>query len=119
MLDLDGLRDLLGELVLDSATTHLGDLVVRVRATDLIGPLHLLCLNNQATHFSLTVLSRRERHDKVGPLPRGTKIINIRYLLSIGLQKPILGVHDKLCSGVGSEIGIELSESFQVIRELE
>ena len=42
----DGLGDLLGQFVLDAATADFWDLVMRVRTSDLIGPLHFLGLDH-------------------------------------------------------------------------
>ena len=60
MVLLDHVIHLLGELVLDSASSDLRDLVVRVRPTNLIRPLHLLGLDHQAADFGLSVLRRSE-----------------------------------------------------------
>ena len=46
---------------------------MRVRAADLVGPLHLLCLNDQATNLRLAVLCRREGDDEVRSLPISVK----------------------------------------------
>ena len=60
LLHLNGFRNLLRELVLDATTTDLRDLVVRMRPANLIRPLHFLCLDDQASHFGLSILSWSE-----------------------------------------------------------
>ena len=69
MLLLHGICHLFGKLVLDPACADFRDLVMRVRAPDLVGPLHLLRLDDQPPDLGLAVLGRCERHNEVGPLP--------------------------------------------------
>ena len=104
----DYLSLLLGQLVVESPAALDGwDLVLRVRASDLIRPLHLFGLDHESAYLLLTVLSRSERDDEVGAF------------LAVGLQLALLGVHSELLSRVSSEMRRELSILLHVVGEAE
>lgn len=83
MLRLHLADHVLRELVGDSASTDLRDLVLWMRATNLVGPLHLLGLDDHSADLGLTILRWSKRYDEV------------RSFFAVRLKKAILGLDDK------------------------
>lgn len=98
---------LLAQAVLNAAALHLRNLVVRVAAPDLVGPLHLLSLNHELADLHLAVFRGRERNDEVGAL------------LAVGLELALLRVALELSGRVVSEERVEVSIVLKVIGQLE
>ena len=94
----------LGEPILNAAALNFRDLVVRMRALNLVVPLHFLRLDDKSACLCLAVFSRRERDNKISAF------------LSIGLKLAALGVARELCGGVWSEESDEVSAGLQVVR---
>lgn len=99
--------DIFREAVGDPATAYLRDSVLRVGTTDVVGPLHLLGLDDHPADLCLAVLGWGERDDEV------------RALLAIRLEEATLGVNNELRGRVSSEEGCELGVALQVVVQLE
>jgi len=80
------LKNLRRQAVVNATALGFRDLILRVRAADLVRPLHLLGLNHHAADLSLTVLGRSERNNEVGSF------------LAIRFEEAVLGIHDELRS---------------------
>ena len=83
LLGLHLAHHVLGELVCDSATADLRDLVLWMRATDLVGPLHFFGLDNHSANLGLAVLCWGKGDNE------------ICTFFAIGRKKAIFGLHDK------------------------
>lgn len=86
LLGLHLAHDVLGELVRDSATADLRDLVLWMRATNLVGPLHFFCLDDHSANLGLAVLSWRKGDDE------------ICTFFTIGCKTAILGLDEEFRS---------------------
>ena len=73
----------LGELVRDSATADLRDLVLWMRATNLVGPLHFFGLDDHSANLGLAVLCRGKGDDE------------ICTFFAIRRKKAIFGLHNE------------------------
>jgi len=100
-------NDIGREAVLDPAAAYLGNPVLRVRTTDLVGPLHLLGLDDHSANLGLAVLGGREGDDEVCTL------------FAVGLKKAALRVNNELRSRVSREEGSELSVALQMVVQFE
>ena len=105
MLDLLGL--LLGQLVVEATTLDRRNLVLWMRTSDFVSPLHFFRLDDESADLLLSVLGGSEGHNEV------------RAFFAIGLQLSVLGVHSELLRRVLSEMSRELSILLHVIRQTE
>jgi hypothetical protein len=75
--------------------------------SNLVSPLHLFGLDNHSANLGFSILSRCERDDEVSTF------------FAIWLKESVLWVNDKLGCRVGSEEGGKLSETLQMVVQLE
>ena len=97
----------LGELIVETATLDLWNLVLWVGASDLIGPLHLLSLNHQSANLLLAILSWRERNNEISTV------------FAVGFKDTLFGVDVEFGGRVKGEVGLELGWLFHVVRQSE
>ncbi len=97
--------NIFGQFVLNPATLNFWNLIVWMRAFNLIGPLHFLSCYHQTTWLRFTVLSWSEWNNKVGAF------FAVRFKLSI------LRVYSEFISRVGRELSCEISEILQMVRQ--
>jgi len=107
MLAVDFADHVFRETVLNAAALDFRDLVVRMRALNLVVPLHFFGLDDQSARLGLPIFSGRERNNEVGAF------------LSIGLKLATLRVASELCSRVWSEESNEVGTGLQVVRKSE
>jgi len=77
-------NDVFRELVCDPSAANLWNLVLWMRTTNLVGPLHLFGLDDHSANLGFAVLCWSEGHDEVCTF------------FAIGLEKATLGLDDEL-----------------------
>ena len=65
MLLLKNRSNFFRKLVLNSSTSYFRNLILWMRSTNLISPLHLFCLNDKFSYFSFSVFCWSEWNNKV------------------------------------------------------
>lgn len=95
------------QLVVQSATSCLGDLVVGVRPSDFVCPLHLISLDHEGSNFGFSIHSWCERDHEVGSI------------LAIGLELPLSWCDLEFSGTSFGEAGNELSVLLHVVRQSE
>ena len=91
------------KLVVQAASFNTRNLVLGMRTSDLISPLHFLSLDHETTNLLLSVLSGCERDNEVCAL------------LAIWLKLAILGVNGELLGRICGEVSLELRVLLHVI----